>query len=114
MGRKSHTAVEICGHLAQASGESLNQTYPSNEPHTGQALPTSSPLLSSVIGEEQPKGRVDRYDSKAKDVVAGYCQSIIFPAVGPLRNIGPPDTGNLMTFPLKTCCFIWVSLSSER
>ena len=87
VGRKSHTAVDICEHLAQASGESLNQIYPSNEPHTGQGLSTCSLLLSLVIGEEKPKGSVDHYDSKVKDVMAGYCQSIIFPPVGPLEGI---------------------------
>ena len=73
--------------LAQASGESLNQIYPSNEPHTGQGLSTCSLLFSLVIGEEKPKGSVDHYDSKVKDVMAGYCQSIIFPPVGPLEGI---------------------------
>ena len=87
MGRKSHTAVEICEHLAQASGESLNQIYPSNEPYTGQGLSTCSLLLSLVIGKEQPKASVDHYDSKVKDVMAGYCRSITFPPVGPLEGI---------------------------
>lgn len=39
MGRKSHTAVEICEHLAQASGESLNQIYPSVNPKLGRDCP---------------------------------------------------------------------------
>lgn len=79
--RKPHTAVEICENLAQAEGESLSQIYPSEEPHIGQKLSTSSLLLFLVIGKEQPTGSMDQceYYSKVKDVVAGYCPSPIFP-----------------------------------
>lgn len=54
---------------------------------------------------------MDHYDSKVKDVMAGYCQSIIS-TVGLWKEYWASDIGNLKTFSLKTC-FIWVSLSSE-
>ena len=87
MSRKPHIAVEICENFAQAEGESLSQIYPPEEPHIGQKLSTSSLLLFSVIGKEQPKGSMDQYEHYSKvKVVAGYCQSPIFPAVSSLER----------------------------
>lgn len=57
-----------------------NQIYPSVNPKLV-GLSTYSLLLSSMIGEGQPKRECGPYDSKVKDVMAGYSNQL-FPAVG--------------------------------